>query len=80
MLIQLFSSYASANGVHKPGDVIDVPDDEASQLIDGGYAVGVKEVETATASVKPETATAPKQKRTRRKKVKRESDSGNSTS
>jgi len=34
----LSSIMAGPNGVAQPGDVVDLPDEEAQQLIDGGHA------------------------------------------
>ena len=41
MKIRLKTIMAGPGGSAGPGDVVDVPDDEASALIEGGYATAV---------------------------------------
>ena len=43
MKIRLKTIMAGPGGSAGPGDVVDVPDDEASALIEGGYATAVDE-------------------------------------
>lgn len=51
MKIRLKTIMAGPGGAAGPGDVVDVPDDEASALIEGGYATAVDE--PAPAGKKP---------------------------
>jgi hypothetical protein len=66
MLITMRTTYAGPRGNGRPGDVLNLPDEEAQQLIDGGYAFRAgREVwpakvprETAAVQINAETATA----------------------
>jgi len=49
--IRMRSLYASPRGVCQPGQVIELPVDEAKALVDGGYAEDVKAVKSETATV-----------------------------
>ena len=80
MRIVLRTRYAGPRGTAGPGSPMDLPDDEAKALIDGGYAVPAdkpkpkaeeepkrKAAERETASEEqPETAAAPPPRRRRK--------------
>jgi hypothetical protein len=74
MRVKLRTTYASPLGAWGPGSVIDLPDPQGRDLIEGGYAVAVKagKVEMAT-EIPIETASERKAgsaKKGRRGKVK----------
>lgn len=84
MKIKLRTTYAGPAGTHASGSIVDMPDDEAKGLIDGGYAAQVgdapeappapsaepePEPEVETAAVEVvETAEGPSAKKGWRKK------------
>ena len=82
MQVKMRTGYASPAGTCGPGQVIDVPDEEAEALINGGYAEAVggctppvieqaPEPEVATVEPKIERAV---RKRGRPRKAKKEVD------
>lgn len=56
MLVKMKTQYASARGNAAPGQTIGVPDEEAKQLIAGGYAVPAGGAAQAAVVSKPEEA------------------------
>lgn len=52
MRIKMITIQAGPEGTREPGQVIDVPDAEARQLIEGGYAVEFKRQESAERAVR----------------------------
>jgi hypothetical protein len=56
MLVKMRSVFAGPQRTAGPGDVIEVPDDQAGELIDGGYAEAVDA--DGNPAPRPETATA----------------------
>ena len=64
MRLRFTTSMAGADFVRNPGDVAELPDDEAKRLIDAGFAVPVKRSEKLQTATQPpqeqETATAAK--------------------
>ena len=56
---------AGPDGVHSPGHIIDLPNDQAIAMIHGGYADAVREIESETA-VMPEYEKAVKRKKAMR--------------
>ena len=64
MKVKLYTTMAGPDGTHMAGSVVDMGDEQAQALIDGGYAVEVdaegKPIEAEAAPAK--TAKAPKAK------------------
>lgn len=72
------SRYCGRSGECAPGDKIQLPDEEAEQLVDGNYADFVSGGQTETASTAPSETTSkpspkPKKKTTRKKTAKKKS-------
>ncbi|MFM2345357.1 MAG: hypothetical protein RL654_110 [Pseudomonadota bacterium] len=59
MKIRLKTIMAGPGGSAGPGDVVDVPDDEAAALIEGGYASAVDEPTPAGKKPARRAAAAP---------------------
>ena len=55
---------AGPDGVHSPGHIVDLPNEQAIAMIQGGYADAVREIEIETA-VMPEYEKAVKRKKAR---------------
>lgn len=53
--VKLLNQYCGAVGTFAPGKTIDVPDEEATQLVDGGYA---EYADGSTPAKKPSKAKA----------------------
>jgi hypothetical protein len=73
MIVRMRTNYAGPLGTCKAGNVIDLPNNEAKNLLTAGYAEPVKEpvVEMAVAETETETATTrrgrpPKQEQSKR--------------
>jgi len=63
MLVKMITRFAGENGTANPGDEIEVADKQADDLIAGGFAVPVKQVNIETAVIKePENAAITTQK------------------
>ena len=56
---------AGPDGVHSPGHIVDLPNDKAIEMMQGGYADAVREIEIETA-VMPEYEKAVKRKKAMR--------------
>lgn len=68
--VKLLNQYCGPRGSFPPGSVIDVPDEEGKQLVEGGYATSVQAEKRETAAAqKPATAVkAPAKAQNPRKK------------
>ena len=63
MLVKMISRFAGENGTANPGELINLPEKQANDLIAGGFAVPVKQVKIETAVIKePENAAITTQK------------------
>lgn len=60
MKIRMKTRSAGPDGIHSVGDIIDIPDKQAKQLVDGGYAEAMEPI----AEPKPEP---PRKQKTVRK-------------
>lgn len=67
MRIKMLTIQAGPNGTREAGQVVDVPDEEARQLIAGGYAVEFKRQEPVERAVR-----APSSSSSRRGRLARE--------
>lgn len=63
MLVKMISRFAGENGTANPGELIEVPEKQANELISGGFAVPVKQAAIEIAVIKePENAAISTQK------------------
>ncbi len=63
MLVKMISRFAGENGTANPGDEIEVTKQQADDLIAGGFATPVKQIEIEMAVIQePENAAITQQK------------------
>lgn len=63
MRVKMISRFAGENGTANPGDEIEVTDQQGNDLIAGGFATIVKQIEIETAVIRePENAAITTQK------------------
>jgi hypothetical protein len=63
MRVKMISRFAGENGTANPGDEIEVTEQQANDLISGGFATLVKQIEIETAVIQePENAAITTQK------------------
>jgi hypothetical protein len=53
MKIKLRTVYANEKGAFQPGEIKDLPNSEAIELIKGGFATPIKDHEAEVAMIKP---------------------------
>lgn len=63
MAVRLLTLLAGPEGVFHPGEVLQLSDEAAQQLVRAGYAEPIGEVVTATAEPQTEKAVKPKSRR-----------------